>query len=131
KIQTLIENTHAADLEIKNMSKHEWLHFIDELHKKLTIEQMQDLDKTYEFTFSENSEIANAWFLQAIKSEYETAYPQMEKFLFTVGRGKFLYPLYGEMAKTENGKEMAKKLYEKSKANYHPIAQRRIDTILK
>lgn len=131
QVLAFMESTPAADLETKNWSTHEWLHFFDELPKKLTIEQMQDLDKTYEFTFSENSEIANAWFLQSIKSEYETAYPQMEKFLFTVGRGKFLYPLYGEMAKTEKGKEMAKKLYEKSKANYHPIAQRRIDTILK
>src|SRR5690554_6736955 len=104
------EGAAATDLETKTWSTHEWLHFFDELPRKLTLEQMQDLDNIYELTVTENSEIANAWFLQAIKSEYETAYPQMEKFLFTVGRGKFLYPLYGEMAKTEKGKAMAKKL---------------------
>src|SRR5699024_726736 len=129
QVLAFMEDTAAADLETKNWSTHEWLHFFDELPRKLTLEQMQDLDKTYKLTVTENSEIASAWFLQAIKSEYETAYPQMEKFLFTVGRGKFLYPLYGEMAKTEKGNAMAKKIYEKSKDNYHPIAQRSIDAI--
>lgn len=131
QVLAFIEATDAAALKTENWSTHEWLHFFNELPAKLSLEQMQDLDKAYQLTNSENSEIANAWFLQSIRSEYETAYPKLEEFLFTVGRGKFLYPLYGEMAKTEKGKAMAKKIYEKSRANYHPIAQRSIDGILK
>lgn len=120
----------VADLNTKNWSTHEWLHFMAELPKKVSLEQMHDLDKVYNFTNTENSEIASAWFIHAIKSKYNPAYPKLEEFLYEVGRGKFLYPIYEELAKTKEGKKMGEKIYKKARPNYHPIAQRNIDAIL-
>lgn len=124
------DGASATDLETDNWSTHEWLHFMAELPEEVSLEQMQDFDKVYNFTNTENSEIASAWFIQSIKSEYETAYPQMKEFLYEVGRGKFLYPLYEELAKTKDGKKMGIEIYEVARPNYHPIAQRNIDAIL-
>ena len=51
----------------------------------------------------------------------------------TVGRGKFIYRLY--KALKESGREdlqfWAQDVYEAARPSYHPIAQRRIDDILK
>jgi len=47
----------------------------------------------------------------------------------TVGRGKFIYRLYGALK--DNGQaEMANRIFAEAKAGYHPIAQRRISEIL-
>lgn len=131
QVTAFTNDTPAADLKTGKWSTHEWLYFFEELPLTLTLEQMQDLDNAYKFTTIENSEIASAWFLQSIKSEYETAYPQMKEFLYVTGRGKFLNPLYGEMTKTEDGKKMAKEIYEVARSNYHPLAQKSINAILK
>src|SRR5690554_246095 len=130
QVSAFKEGASASALETKNWSTHEWLHFMAELPEEVSLEQMQDFDKVYDFTNTENSEIASAWFIQSIKSEYKTAYPKLEEFLYEVGRGKFLYPLYEELARTEDGKKMGQEIYEEARPNYHPIAQRNIDAIL-
>ena len=47
----------------------------------------------------------------------------------TVGRGKFIYRLYGALK--DNGQaEMANRIFANAKSGYHPIAQRRITDVL-
>lgn len=130
QVDAFKNGTSAADLKTEKWSTYEWLFFFEELPSKLTLEQMEDLDKAYKLTQTGNSEIANAWFLHSIKAEYETAYPQMKEFLYVTGRAKFLSPLYSEMIKTGKS-EMAKEIYKIARPNYHPIVQRGIDEILK
>ena len=91
---------------------------------------MKQLDNAFHFTNSGNSEIADLWFIMAVSADYTPAYPAMEQFLSTVGRRKFIEPLYGEMMKTEKGKQMAKRIYEKYRMNYHPLAQASLDKIV-
>ena len=119
----------AAALDTKGWTTHEWLHFLRKMPKPLTKEQMAALDKTYHFTQSGNSEIANLWFVMAVAASYEGAYPEMEKFLSSVGRSKFLEPLYEEMMSTGK-QDMAKHIYEKYKMNYHPLAQSTLDKLI-
>ena len=77
-----------------------------------------------------NCEIADLWFIMSVRANYTASYPQMEKFLSSVGRRKFLEPLYGEMMKTPKGAEMAKRLYEQYRKNYHPLAQESLDKMI-
>jgi leukotriene-A4 hydrolase len=121
----------AAKLVTKGWSTFEWMHFLRSLPKDLSIEKMTALDNTFHFTATQNSEIADLWFLQSIHSKYEPAYPAMKQFLFVTGRQKFLEPLYKAMKETPAGNEMAKEIYQKSRPNYHPLAQKSIDEILK
>lgn len=110
-------------------STHEWLHFLNGLPSDLSSEQYEDLDKAFSLTGTQNAETAFAWYMLAIKTNYEAAYPDLEGFLMTVGRGKFIYRLYDALK--ENGKaEWAERVYAEARPGYHPIAQRRIDDIL-
>jgi leukotriene-A4 hydrolase len=123
------------DLTAKNMqtaqwSTHEWLQFLRKLSHPLPLEKMEELDLVFHLTDSKNSEIADEWYRLAIASNYEKAYPQMEIFLGTVGRKKFLEPLYMEMKKTDKGKMMAAQIFDKSKRNYHPLTAQKIESIL-
>jgi len=113
-------------------STHEWLHFINNLPETVTGAQFAELDDAFSLTGTQNAETAFAWYMQAIKRGYEPAYPDLEEFLMTVGRGKFIYRLYGALNGIENEdiKMWTADLYEAARPGYHPIAQRRIDDIL-
>lgn len=122
--------TAAARLQTSNWSTHEWLHFIRHLPEDMTTEQMEELDKAFQFTGSGNSEILAAWFLHAIRHRYEPANPALEKFLVNVGRRKFLTPLYTELIKTAEGKKMAESIYAKARPNYHFVSRQTMDELL-
>ncbi len=141
KVEFAWNTFSAGDGNISDLKKnandwstHEWLHFLsslsnDKLGNAVTKEGMEQLDEAFELTGTQNAETAFAWYMQAIKVGYEPAMPELEKFLMSVGRGKFIYRLYGALK--DNGQaEMANRIFAKAKAGYHPIAQRRISDIL-
>jgi hypothetical protein len=66
----------------------------------------------------------------AVRAQHEPAYSQMERFLATVGRRKYLKPLYTELMKTPEGQQRARRIYRSARAGYHPIAQTTLDAIV-
>ncbi|MCA1576951.1 MAG: M1 family metallopeptidase [Acidobacteria bacterium] len=92
---------------------------------------MGELDRALNLTRSGNSEIAFQWLLMSIRNRYEPAYPRLEDFLLSVGRRKFIRPLYQELAKTPEGTERALAIYRRARSTYHPIAVTSIDQDLK
>ena len=123
----------SSDISILNtkLSTNEALYLISHLPSDITLKQMSDLDNTFKFTASGNSEIQAAWYALAVRMKYLPAYTNIETFLTNVGRRKFLMPLYKEMVKTPEGKEWAKRIYSKARPNYHSVAYSSVDEILK
>lgn len=126
-----------SKLFAKDWSTHEWLHFIRNMPAGTNAAWMAALDKSFGLSQSGNSEIQCAWYTQALRNEYEAAYPAIETFLIDVGRRKFLSPLYEQMVQneartpgSEGGMKLAKKIYSQARNNYHPISYNSIDKIL-
>jgi leukotriene A-4 hydrolase/aminopeptidase len=115
----------------------EWLHFLKTVQDEVSTgsgnaaDRMVELDKAFHFTRSGNSEIAFQWLLMSIRNRYEPANQRLEEFLTTIGRRKFIKPLYEELAKTPEGKERALAIYRRARPTYHPIAVTTIDDVLK
>jgi aminopeptidase N len=120
----------ASSLNTKNYTTNEWLRFLRSIPENLTLEQMAELDKAFKFTSSGNSEILFAWLEHAISSKYTPAYPALKSFLTTVGRRKFVKPLYQQLIKTDEGKTMAREIYRDARENYHSITQQTVDELL-
>ncbi len=121
----------SIDTAISNKwSSHEWLYFIRGLGDQINIDQMNYLNKNIDFANSGNAELEAAWFVHVIKNKYSDDYPEMKKFLLSVGRRKFLMPLYSEMIKTTEGKKMAKSIYAEARQNYHYVSVQSIDKLL-
>lgn len=118
------------ELKTDDWSTHEWLYFLRQLSSDLSVEKLTELDRKFGFTRSGNSEILAAWFIHTIRADYEPAYAKLEEFLTTVGRRKFLVPLYGALTKTEAGKERARKIYQIARPNYHSVSRNTIDDML-
>ncbi|GAB4332387.1 MAG: M1 family metallopeptidase [Flammeovirgaceae bacterium] len=122
--------TSAEQLQTKDWSYQQWVHFLSSLKSPLSLNQMSNLDKTFKLTQSGNNEILFEWLMHAIKAEYQPAYPKLEQFLESVGRRKFVVPLYEELSQRPNTIKMAKSFYEKYRKNYHFITTSRVDKIL-
>ena len=123
--------TPAARLDTKSWSTQEWLRFLRTLPSPLALDEMRELDRDFLLSASSNSEIAFQWLLMAISARYEPADARLEEFLVTIGRRKFIKPLYEELCKTPEGEKRALAIYRRARAGYHPIAQETVDRIVR
>ena len=109
---------------------HEWLHFIRNLPKDYTASDMANMDAQYALYNSGNSEIAAAWYEQAIERGYSNEIaPSIREFLVSVGRRKFLTPLY-KAYKESDQLETARDIYAEARPNYHAVSTATLDELL-
>ncbi|KAF7767662.1 hypothetical protein PCIT_a3721 [Pseudoalteromonas citrea] len=107
---------------------HEWLHFINNLPRDLSLNKMKELDNAFNLTTSTNAERAFAWYMLAVGNGYQAIYPALDEHLSGIGRRKLIVPLYKALVK--NGKRAwAQKVYQAARPGYHPLAQGTIDAI--
>ena len=118
------------ELSTSEWTSLEWLNFIRQLPTELTVEQLTELDKAFKFTNSGNSEILAAWFEHTIRKGYAPADAAVEKFLISVGRRKFLVPIYRALVEADPSKEKALAIYKKARANYHTVSVQTLDEML-
>ena len=124
-------NGKPINIETTNKwSTFEWVHFLRFLPHELSIEQLTELDDQFHFTHSTNSEIQAEWYTIAIRNQYHIADPYIESFLISVGRRKFLEPIYTEMKQTPEGMVWARAIYQKARPFYHYVSISTIDDLL-
>ena len=130
----------APKISTAGWTTQEWLHFLKTVQDgvsttsgdvRVNSDRMAELDRAFHLTRSGNSEISFQWLLMSIRNHYEPAKQRLEEFLLTIGRRKFIKPLYEELAKTPEGKERALAIYRRARPTYHPIAVTTIDDVLK
>lgn len=124
------DGTAAEELTTSEWTSHEWQHFLRNLPEEMDNSQMKELDAAFNFTKSGNNEVLNLWLITVVGNQYESAYPAVETFLISVGRRKFLTPLYKKMKETEEGLAWAKEVYAKARPNYHAVATGTMDELL-
>ena len=116
-------------LSTSGWTVHHWQYFLTTLPEKLTLEQLFSLDSHFNFTYSNNAEIAFSWFMITTRNHYDAALPAIEKYLIKIGRGKFVRPLYSALH--EYGfNNQAITIYKKARAGYHPSIISQLDTLL-
>lgn len=121
RAQWLANQLPAADIETTEWTVHEWLYFLNNMPEQLSDQQMAELDAAFDLTASKNNEIAHSWLLMSVRNWYQPALPRLHEYLVTIGRNKLVKPLYQELAKTPEGKELGKKAFEQAKSGYHPL----------
>lgn len=130
EIRRWVEGTPAKALATSGWSTFEWMHFLRHLPKEMTEKQMNELDAAFTLTKSGNAEVLAAWFEQCIRNDHDAAFSRMDEFLNTVGRRKFLVPLYTQMLESEKGRVLAQTIYKSARKNYHSVSVQTIDEIL-
>jgi leukotriene-A4 hydrolase len=122
-------NAKIQDIHWASWEYQEKYRFISELPESISAAQMAELDAAFGILKTGNNEVLFAWLEKSIRKDYEAAYPRVETFLVSVGRRKFLTPLYRAMKET--GKlDMAKAIYVKARPHYHAVAVGTMDELL-
>lgn len=124
---------NATEPDFPSMQKWSTLQivaFLDKLlelceDKPLTLETIHAIECANELLkTTKNSEINCAWYMIKLKSGDESVIPPLKDFLKSQGRMKYLKPLYRALYESSipNAKELATKIFNENKPQYHPIA---------
>ncbi len=121
--------TPPLQLLTKDWATQMWLRFLAGLGTA-DKDKLAELDSAFVFTRSGNSEILCAWLVLAIRADYHAVDRRLELFLMTVGRRKFLKPLYEALLLSADGQARALAIYAKARPRYHAVSQRTLDAML-
>ena len=117
----LDQDVAARELATDQWSTQEWVRFLEGMPDTLPPERLVELDQAFSFTGTPNGEIAQRWYPLTVRSNYFEARPAIAAFLKTIGRRKLIMPTYEELAKSPDGLEFARDVFEDARPGYHPI----------
>ncbi|MBH5321933.1 M1 family metallopeptidase [Aurantiacibacter sediminis] len=105
--------------------------FLENLPETLSDEQLATLNETLRLSESGNNEVLFLWLEAALRNEYDPAVDQARSFLSTVGRNKFVAPLFRAMWETGDwGQPIATDLYARTRGGYHSYTRGNVDEIV-
>ncbi|MEP3725044.1 MAG: M1 family metallopeptidase [Parasphingorhabdus sp.] len=114
-----------------NWTSAERLRLLSKLPKQLPDEELAKLDRDLGLTASANNEILFVWLNLALQNRYEPAVQLAESFLATVGRRKFVAPLFKTLVEQDDwGKPIAKRIYAKTRSSYHSVTTGTVDAVV-
>ena len=125
------KSSSLGDIPTGKWTIHEWLYFVNNLPRDISIERMSELDKAYNLTQSTNNEVAHAWLLLSIQREYDKVNDRLSDYLVSIGRRKLIVPLYKALIENPNYLQYAASIYRKARPGYHPLAQGTVDALFK
>ncbi|HEU0100612.1 MAG TPA: M1 family metallopeptidase [Allosphingosinicella sp.] len=110
----------------------ERLRFLNGLPRELPEARLAELDRALGLSQGRNSELLSAWLQLALANRYRPAIPAAERFLLSMGRGKFVAPIFRTLwAEGEWGRPIAKSLYARARPLYHSVTTGQVDRIMK
>jgi hypothetical protein len=115
------KSKNPADIDTAHYTTHHWLHLLRKM-PALSADELQALDLKFGFSQSGNAEILCDWFQICVRNGYLKPEPQMRQFLCSVGRRKFLTPIYRELIATPSGKALAIDIFKQAQSGYHAVA---------
>jgi aminopeptidase N len=105
--------------------------YLQTLPRELSAERLDALNAAFNLNNIGNNEVLFDWLMLAVANRYQPAVPAVERFLSSMGRGKFVRPLYRAlMGQGDWGQAIARPLYARARPGYHPIVQTAVDRIV-
>ncbi|MGN6279613.1 MAG: M1 family metallopeptidase [Sphingomonas sp.] len=114
-----------------DMVTQETMRFLNDLPRDIGTDKLAALDNQFHWNQTSNSEIRFAWLDLALANHYPPASQSAQAFLTSVGRLKFVEPLYTLLMKQAGwGPALAKQIYAEARPVYHPVTQAGVDKIV-
>ncbi|MFO1052078.1 MAG: M1 family metallopeptidase [Planctomycetota bacterium] len=124
----------AGELAARAWTTTQWIHFLTAIDGKVSRAMLDEIDVVYHLTESGNAEILAAWLELNLDAGYAALPPALDsrlaKFLFQVGRRKFVKPLFQALIASDQGRQRARAIYQVVRPRYHAVTRRTIDEML-
>ena len=102
-----------------------FLESIQTLETPLKPELVDLMGKVYTYAESKNVELVSRYYIVGLKAKDQSVFQPTADLLGTVGRMKFVRPLYRGLKECDE--KLAKATFEKNKDFYHPICKGMVD----
>ncbi|HEV7227097.1 M1 family metallopeptidase [Brevundimonas sp.] len=97
----------------------------------LNRDRLAALDQALDLADEGNAEVRFAWLQIGLAHRYEPAAVSAEQFLLSMGRRKFVLPLFTTMwGEGDWGRGWATRIYTKARPLYHPITTGSVDAVV-
>lgn len=126
---TQLDKHPPSEEQGRGWTPSEWQFWLNRLGEQLTLPECEELDRRFALTRSTNFDVLVSWLAPAIRAGYEPAIARAETLLGEVGRMKYLKPLYRALAGRDA--TLAREVFARNRARYHPIAVQVVDALLK
>lgn len=117
----------TARLDTKGWTAAEWMKFLNDIDNKTDAKRLKELDAAFGLAKTGNKEVAFRFYRAAVHAGYRDVRPQMQDFLMSVGRQKFVVPLYAALRANAEDRAWAEKVYKAARERYHPETQSSVD----
>ncbi len=117
----------TAQLPAKDWNATEWMKFLNDIDNKADAAKLEELDKAYGLAKTGNNEVAFRFYRASVHAGYRGIRPNLEAFLMSVGRQKFVVPLYGALRANAEDRAWAERVYKAARERYHPETQGSVD----
>lgn len=122
----------ALDAEAwRNWTAAEQMRFLREVPETLPAAELARLNEELGLSATGNNEIRFLWLKLALQNRYQPAVPAAETFLGSVGRNKFVEPLFEVLSEQGAwGMNIAVPLYQSTRPTYHSYTRSKVDPLL-
>lgn len=108
----------------------ERLRFLNRLPRQQSRARLDALNQAFGLNAVGNNEVLFAWLSLAVANRYDAAVPALERFLTSLGRRKFVRPLFLALHKDEQwGRPIAQRIYPRARPLYHPLVTQELDKL--
>jgi len=104
--------------------------YLQDLPRQLPEADCRWLDEMFALDTRGNYEVLVEWLTIAAASNYEPALPRVREVLTSVGRMKYLKPLYGALMKNPETADFARKIFAEVRPTYHPLSAASVERVL-
>jgi aminopeptidase N len=117
--------------QVAQWSSAERVRFLNRLPRRQSTERLEALAGLLQLDSQRNSEVRFAWLALAIANRYQPAVPQLEEFLTSMGRRKFVLPLFRAlMEQGDWGRPIARRIYAQARPGYHSVTTGSVDEVV-
>lgn len=117
----------TSQLDTKDWKAEEWMKFLNDIDNKADAARLEELDKAFGLAKTGNNEVAFRFYRAAVHAGYQGVRPHLEAFLMSVGRQKFVVPLYTALRAKPDDRAWAERIYKTARERYHPETQGSVD----
>ncbi|MBI3565730.1 MAG: M1 family metallopeptidase [Elusimicrobia bacterium] len=108
----------------------ELLAYLQRLPRQMSADECAQLDAALSLSGRGNHELLTQWLCIAAASGYAPAFPKIRALLSTVGRMKYVRPLYQALGKTPAGRALAREVFAAAAPTYHALTRRAAESVM-
>jgi hypothetical protein len=117
-------------LPVQDWAPQVWIRFLEGQPADLDEAKLAELRAHFKLGPVGNAEIARSWLALVVRTAYEPAYADLERFLLSTGRHKLVVGLYRDLARSESGLERGRRIYARARPGYHATIRQAVERLL-